>query len=319
MSTTPAGGSANQRIDTSNEMADWETDPAKLPRITVVTPSFNQARYLKQTIQSIIDQKYPNLEWIVVDGGSTDGSVELIKQNEQHFAWWVSEKDRNHPHALNKGYEKATGEIFCFVNSDDTLEPGALHYVASKFTPDVNWVVGWAKYFDNSHDEWVYGPHRTDRPIDFFLHNPVPQISSFWRTSAIKSAGLFTEKYLWAFDYEYWMRLYFVAGWKPVQVRRCLGMFRLHMQSKTLSKPENYGPDFATLHEEYFKYLTPAERAQFEKEKKVLDASRASKAAWDAIAQHDATAARKHAMFALKRRKLSLDAWKTLACAVRGR
>src|SRR3954462_7183296 len=86
-----------------------------LPKITVVTPSFNQGHYLEATFQSVIAQEYPNLEWFVVDGGSKDNSVELIKKYEKHFNWWVSEKDRNHPHALNKGYEKATGEIFCFV------------------------------------------------------------------------------------------------------------------------------------------------------------------------------------------------------------
>ena len=84
----------------------------------------------------------------VARSGSTDGSVDLIRKYEKHFAWWVSEKDRNHPHALNKGYERATGDIFCFVNSDDTLERGALHYVAKQFQqPGVDWVVGWAKYF----------------------------------------------------------------------------------------------------------------------------------------------------------------------------
>ena len=104
-----------------------------LPKITVVTPSFNQGHYLEATFKSVLAQDYPNLEWFVVDGGSKDNSVDLIKQYEKHFTWWVSEKDRNHPHALNKGYEKATGEIFCFVNSDDLLRPGALHYVAKKF------------------------------------------------------------------------------------------------------------------------------------------------------------------------------------------
>jgi glycosyltransferase involved in cell wall biosynthesis len=163
-----------------------------LPKITVVTPSFNQGHYLEATFKSVLAQDYPNLEWFVVDGGSKDNSVDLIKKYEKHFAWWISEKDRNHPHALNKGYEKATGEIFCFVNSDDLLRPGALHYVAKKFAePNTDWVVGWATYFEDSGDEWEYSVKKTQRPIDWFLHNPVPQISSFWRTEAYKKAGPF--------------------------------------------------------------------------------------------------------------------------------
>ena len=159
-------------------------------KITVVTPSFNQGRYLEETLLSIIRQKYPNLEWFVVDGGSTDNSLDIIRRHEGHFAWWVSEKDRNHAHALNKGYSRATGDVFCFVNSDDTLEPGALNYVARQFRdPGVKWVVGWAKYFQDDGDQWPYPPKQMSRPVDFLVVNPVPQIASFWRTEALGLVG----------------------------------------------------------------------------------------------------------------------------------
>ena len=290
-----------------------------LPKISVVTPSFNQAKYLDQTIQSVLAQNYPNLEWIVVDGGSKDGSVDLIKKYEKHFSWWVSEKDRCHPHALNKGLEHATGEIFCFVNSDDLLEPGALHYVARAFTPEVNWVVGWAKYFDNSGDEWVYGPQRCDRAIDWILHNPIPQISSFWRTSSFKQIGPFTEKYLWSFDYEYWLRLFFIAKWKPVYVRRCLGDFRLHGESKTCAKPENYIPDNKGLAEEYSKFLTAGQKKQLVVELKKKKAKQSHLAAWEALKRKDVIAAREHAMTAIKSATLSPESWRALYGALRGR
>src|ERR687895_758048 len=215
-----------------------------LPKITVVTPSFNQGHYLEATFKSVIAQEYPNLEWLVVDGGSKDNSVELIRKYEKHFAWWVSEKDRNHPHALNKGYAKATGDVFCFVNSDDTLDPGVLHYVARQFAdPEVHWVVGWAKYFDDNGDQWYYPPKSVHRKVDWLIANPVPQIASFWRTSVKDKIGDFTEKYLWSFDYEYWLRMYFVGGYRPRMARRCMGGFRLQPNSKTVSKPENYIPD----------------------------------------------------------------------------
>jgi glycosyltransferase involved in cell wall biosynthesis len=293
---------------------------SSLPKITVVTPSFNQGHYLEATFKSVIAQDYPNLEWFVVDGGSKDNSVDLIKKYEKHFAWWISEKDRNHPHALNKGYERATGEIFCFVNSDDTLRPGALHFVAEEFKkPNTDWVVGWATYFQDNGEEWEYIVKPTNRPIDYFLHNPIPQISSFWRTEAYKKAGPFTEKFLWGFDYEYWMRLYFVAGYRPRVVRRCLGEFRLQPNSKSVSKPENYAPDFEGIHNEYSKYLSPQEIRQWHRERKKKQGQAKITKAWQTLKTRDKKAGRAMALEAVKHQFTNLDAWRVMYCALRGR
>lgn len=283
-----------------------------LPKITIVTPSFNQGHYLEETFKSILVQDYPNLEWFVVDGGSKDNSLDLIRKYEKHFAWWVSEKDRNHPHALNKGYAKATGDIFCFVNSDDTIDPGVLHYVAKQFKdPKVDWVVGWAKYFDDSGDEWYYPPKATDRAVDWLIANPVPQIASFWRTSVKDKIGDFTEKYLWSFDYEYWLRMYFKAGMRPKVARRCMGGFRLQPNSKTVSKPENYIPDNKGLLEEYGAYLTPAQRAYVKKEIKKKVNRNLQTQAWVALKSGDTRKARQVAKAAVVERPLSIEAWKT--------
>ena len=291
-----------------------------LPKITIVTPSYNQGHYLEETFKSILDQDYPNLEWFVVDGGSKDNSLALIEKYKKHFTWWVSEKDRNHPHALNKGYAKATGDVFCFVNSDDTLDPGVLHYVGKQFTnPDVHWVVGWAKYFDDNGDQWYYPPKAVNRKADWLIANPVPQIASFWRTNVKDKIGDFTEKYLWSFDYEYWLRMYFVGGYRPMMARRCMGGFRLQPNSKTVSKPENYIPDNKGLQEEYGKHLTPAERALVKRGLKKKENRREQDLAWRYLKEGDPVKARKHAIAALSRGPFDVDAWKVAYCTVRGR
>ncbi len=97
-----------------------------LPKISLVTPSYNQAAYLEQTIRSVLDQGYPNLEYVIIDGGSTDGSVEIIKRYERHLKYWVSEKDKGQTDALNKGITHCTGDVFGYINSDDLLYPRSL-------------------------------------------------------------------------------------------------------------------------------------------------------------------------------------------------
>ena len=112
------------------------------PRISIVTPSYNQAPYLEQTIKSVLNQEYPNLEYIIIDGGSSDGSLEIIKKYESHLAYWCTEKDRGHYHAVNKGFERSTGEIMAWINSDDMYCPWAFRTVGSIFRQfsNVRWI-----------------------------------------------------------------------------------------------------------------------------------------------------------------------------------
>src|SRR5687767_14913471 len=124
------------------------------PRITIVTPSFNQAQYLEQTLRSVLDQDYPNLDYIVVDGGSTDGSVEIIRRYADRLSWWVSEKDDGQSHAINKGFARAGGEVFGYINSDDILYPGALDAVARAYGAGAEWMIGWVMTVEQDGGEW---------------------------------------------------------------------------------------------------------------------------------------------------------------------
>ena len=116
----------------------------KYPKITVVTPNYNQGAYIEETINSVLNQNYPNLEYIIMDGGSTDGSLEIIKKYENELTYWVSEKDAGMYDALNKGFSKSSGDIMCWINSDDLLMPNALQNMNELFTdlPAVEWIQG---------------------------------------------------------------------------------------------------------------------------------------------------------------------------------
>src|SRR6056297_3391010 len=109
-----------------------------LPKISIVTPSFNQGKFLEKTIKSVIDQNYPHLEYIIIDGGSTDSSLNIIKKYEKHLDYWISEPDRGQSHAINKGLNYCSGQIFNWINSDDYLEPGALFKVAEAWNQEPN-------------------------------------------------------------------------------------------------------------------------------------------------------------------------------------
>src|SRR4051794_2646456 len=189
--------------------------PMSLPRITIVTPSYNQGPYLEQTIRSVLDQGYRNLEYIICDGGSTDQSVEIIKKYQDKLAYWCSEKDRGQSHAINKGFERATGDLYAYINSDDYFEPGAFDRVAQGYNDGGKFIVGWSQYLEANGDMRPYPVKPTSEPSDWLVKNPIPQQSSFWSASLWKQLGPFREDLHFSFDYEYWLRIKFKAGVGP--------------------------------------------------------------------------------------------------------
>jgi len=206
--------------------------------ISVVVPSFNQAKYLELTLRSVLDQNYPGLELIVIDGGSKDGSVDIIRKYEQHITFWCSEPDGGHPEGIIKGFSHATGEILCFLNSDDLFEAGVLREVGEYFSshPEVDAVYGDALWIDADGT-----PLRPQKEIPFnrfiWLHtyNYIPGMSMFWRRRIYDRAGGVRTTYRLAFDSDLWIRFSDVGGvikhvarqWSrmrfyPEQKNRCL-------------------------------------------------------------------------------------------------
>lgn len=230
-----------------------------LPKISLVTPSYNQAQYLEATIQSVLEQDYPNLEWMIVDGGSTDGSVEIIRKYEKHLAWWVSEKDRGQTDALNKGLRRATGELFAFLNSDDLYAPAALHAVAEVFSEDVSvtMLLGRCRYIDADGTPLNECAFAGDLTLERFIeHNLVPQPSLFLRMEVCRAVGYFDDSYQYAFDHDYWLRA-MLLGHRIRGIDRLLSLYRLHQSSKTVTLRYKQDLDMVAAHAKAMATLPP--------------------------------------------------------------
>jgi glycosyltransferase involved in cell wall biosynthesis len=223
--------------------------PAGLPKVSIVTPSYNQGRYLEATICSVLGQDYPNLEYFIMDGGSTDASVEIIRAYAGRLAGWVSEKDAGQTDAINKGFARAGGEILAWINSDDTYEPGAIREAVEflQAHPEAGMVYGDAHYIDA--DGRVIGSFpaaQTDyaRLRRGYVH--IPQQSSFFRAELWRKVGPLDASFFFAMDYDLWVRL---AGLAPLHyVPRVWANFRLHSGAKTIAADDRCWPEMLRVH-----------------------------------------------------------------------
>jgi glycosyltransferase involved in cell wall biosynthesis len=243
------------------------------PKISIVTPSYNQAAFLEETILSVLNERYDNLEYVIVDGGSTDGSIDIIRKYEKRLTWWVSEADRGQAHAINKGIERCSGDIFAFLNSDDTYLPGAFNAVVQAFHnfPNCSWVGGgWLMFGDPELYEDKNWWHMPWVPVDaaaaVFQNYVVAQPSHFWKLDIVKAAGGFDENYSYCFDHEFYIRL-LLDGHKCRALDRPLSAYRLHGSSKTVTAKE-WGGEPKRVRERYLNKL-PADRARQEERRAI--------------------------------------------------
>ena len=209
-------------------------------KISIITPSYNQAAYLETTILSVLDQNYTNLEYIIIDGGSSDNSVEIIRKYQHRLAYWVSEKDAGQTVALNKGFQRASGEVVAYLNSDDIYLPGALARVDAEFSnPTSSWIAGTCKFFDESGTKY----HERRKPPRFrprwFDHCWLSQPAVFWRRSLFERYGFFNEALRYGMDYDFWLRLV-VGGEQCHFVDHPLAAFRWHDASKTVAERSGF-------------------------------------------------------------------------------
>ena len=180
------------------------------PKITIVTPNYNKGNYLEHTIRSVLSQGYPNLEYIIIDGGSTDGSVEIIKKYASQLAYWVSEPDSGIYYAVKKGFEHSTGEIMAWINSDDMYHPNSLFTVAQTFhdCPQVSWLVGKQTHYDERNRTVLTTNSKYFNHFSFLMYRYqwVQQESTFWRRQLYEKVGGIGVKYKLAGDFDLWMR-----------------------------------------------------------------------------------------------------------------
>lgn len=216
-------------------MADELRD---LPKISIVTPSYNQAKYLERTILSVLNQRYSNLEFIIVDGGSIDGSVEIIKKYERHIAYWHSKPDRGQSDALNYGFSKATGEIFGWLNSDDIYLPGAFASVVKAFCSRPQTGVVFGDWWEiDCADKVKSVNYAFDFSIGQFIYEGFHLNSQamFWRRTVHQRIGEFDINLHRTMDYEMILRMGLCEGQCSFyRISQALGGFRRHAEQKTI-------------------------------------------------------------------------------------
>ncbi len=213
----------------------------KFPKISIVTPSFNQGQYIEQTILSVLNQDYKNIELIIIDGGSTDETISILKKYDSQIAYWVSEKDNGQAHAINKGLEKVTGDVFNWLNSDDYLEPGALQAVANAFNKNnkTEVVCGFTHCFWEIDKTTSHTYRMGIEPTVAKTIHPVKmnQPGSFYKTDIVRDLAGINESLRYVFDDELWFRYCCKYGLANIaEIENVLVHFRLHDASKSVGE-----------------------------------------------------------------------------------
>lgn len=220
------------------------------PLVSIITPSYNQARFLPETIQSVLSQDYPDKEYLIVDGGSTDGSLDIIQQHASQLAWWISEPDQGQTDALNKGFAHAKGEIFAWLNSDDTYQPDAISQAVQLLLahPEVSMVYGDANLIDEKGSIIGRFPARqTDlqRLLRGSVH--IPQQTTFFWARLWKQVGPLDPTFHFAMDYDLWVRLAKLAP--LLYVPHLLANFRLHGEGKSVTMDDRCYPEMIRVYQ----------------------------------------------------------------------
>lgn len=222
---------------------------SKVPLVSIVTPSFNQADYLEATIKSVLAQDYPRLEYIVIDGGSTDSSPEIIQRYAPKLAYWVSEPDQGQTDAINKGFARAKGDYLAWLNADDLYTPHAVSEAIAflEANPEVGMVYGDSDFIDaRGRVVGRFAARQTDftRLMRGYVH--IPQQAAFWRAGLWQQVGPLDPSFYFAMDYDLWVRLARITELR--YHARTWAQFRIHSASKTILDDMRCWPEMLRVH-----------------------------------------------------------------------
>jgi glycosyltransferase involved in cell wall biosynthesis len=223
-----------------------------IPKISVITPSYNQASYLRETIDQVLAQNYPNLDYLIIDGGSTDGTLDILQTYTNRLTW-LGEPDHGQAEAINKGLQRATGDILAWLNSDDLYLPGALQCIADFFTrqPDVDMVYGDYHLIDSRGKLLL---RKKEIPFDYNILlyglDYISQPTTFFRRRVVERVGYLDESLHYGLDWEYWLRIA-RAGGQVAHIPRYLAAARWHPQAKTIIAPAQMYAEHQAIRQRY--------------------------------------------------------------------
>jgi glycosyltransferase involved in cell wall biosynthesis len=221
------------------------------PLVSIITPSYNQADFIEETILSVLNQSYLNIEYIIIDGASTDKSVEIIKKYAEKIAYWISEPDKGQADAINKGFRVASGEFICWINSDDILYKDFVKRRIDEFTrnPEVDFIYGDVDQGYYLEDSWL----RKGKSTSYFeiaksLEVPIPQQSSIWRRKVLSRTGFLDPRWHVLLDMDYFIRIAKIH--KILYIPGATGFFRMHKLSKSVYEEQKWAEEYPLYYEE---------------------------------------------------------------------
>jgi glycosyltransferase involved in cell wall biosynthesis len=224
------------------------------PRISVIVPSYNQGHFIAETVRSVLSQDYPDLEVIVMDGGSTDSTLEVLHTFDDPRLRWISERDNGQSHAINKGMRMATGDLLSFLNSDDLLMPHALEQIAAVFAahPTVDFVFGDVQHIAADGALMLIGHGKPFTLQEALISAfPMTQQGAVWRREVFATLGGFDESFHYIMDYDFWIRAH-LAGFSLHYAAGVRAKFRLHGESKSVSQQPRFLHDWSRMVEKLY-------------------------------------------------------------------